>query len=225
MNTNVRWSLLVLLFASFASVACARDEQNDFAAKVKAKAERTAEWTKEKCAKIKEEFLSSTEQGRVKWQKFTDEARELADTKLGTHFSRKEAKLDDKELIELKVPFEVAEGQKPTGTEPVVRTAAIIKEEVIIGGEKVTMHSTDLPQDADWFAWLDTEEGKMFAVGAIAVITIAGVTYVLYKNRVPQRIYGYAVKNPMKAAVSAACIVGLALYLAKDKICLPNIVQ
>lgn len=224
MNTHVRSLLLVLLFASFASVACASDDQNEFTAKVRAKAERTAEWTKEKCAKIKEELASSTAQGKVIWQKFTDEAREFTDTKLGTHFSRKEAKINEKELIELKVPFEVVEGQKPTGAEPIKRTNTIT-EEVVIGGEKVTMHSTDLPQDAAWYAWLETEEGKMFAVGAIAVITVAGVTYVLYKNQVPQRIYGYAVNNPLKAAVSAACIVGLALYLAKDKICLPSFVQ
>lgn len=100
-----------------------------------------------------------------------------------------------------------------------------------VDGQQGQEISTDLKNDRSWFQWLQTPEGKKYGIGAIAVITVLGVTYVLYKNRVPQRIYGYAVRNPIKSLVSTACVLGIAAFVAhqqgvtldaiKDKICFP----
>ena len=120
-----------------------------------------------------------------------------------------------------------------TVTEPVLRDGSVITDNPETDS-KVDDNSempTDLKNDASWIQWLQTPEGKKYGLGAIAVITVLGVTYVLYKNHVPQRIYGYVVKNPIKSAVTTACIMGIAALVAhqqgitldvlKDKLCFP----
>ncbi|MGE0010297.1 MAG: hypothetical protein AB7F19_07240 [Candidatus Babeliales bacterium] len=239
-----RLSLLVFSFASIVIFSNADDAANssNFGEKVKEQAKRGVEWTKEQCRVASEEIKKTAANGTAKWRAFTDEARAVANDRLGTNFTRKREENNPKPGrvqiaqqspadIELAVPFEIKEGQKPTGSQPIVRGGRVLSEEVEISGEKVNILSTDLPNDASWFAWLETEEGKKFALGAIAVVTICGVTYLLYKNRVPQRIYGYVVKNPIRSLVSTACVLGVVAYIAqqrgitvnsvKDCFCLP----
>lgn len=83
--------------------------------------------------------------------------------------------------------------------------------------ESIQELSTDLENNTTWIQWLQTQEGRKYGIGAIAVVTILGVTYVLYKNRVPQRIYGYVANNPIKTVVSTACVLGIAAFVAHQQ--------
>ncbi len=130
---------------------------------------------------------------------------------------------------------QASETTVPTDMQQVDAQQAVPSDETLalqkVDDQRDQEISTDLKNDTSWLQWLQTPEGKKYGIGAIAVITVLGVTYVLYKNRVPQRIYGYVVKNPIKSLVSTACVLGIAAFVAhqqgvtldaiKDKICFP----
>lgn len=240
MNRSIfsRSTVLALVFSCIASIAFADDtsNKNKFTETAKQKAKQGVEWTAKKCEALKQEWQEAVARGKVKGHEFFDGARGRIDKAFSKHDENNPQPTrpvieEPTDVLELKVPFEVPAHAKPTGSEPIKRGGAVVTQEVI-GGETVEMTSIDLSQDLSWLEWLSTEEGRKYGIGAIGVITVVGVTYVLYRNRVPQRIYRYVAQNPVKSLVTTACVLCFAAYVAhangvtpesiKDKFSVPT---
>ncbi len=236
-------AILAIVFLGCALTVRADNENNNFTEQVKEAAKRGGEWIKEKHKAAGESVKSSLESGSAKWDAFTGEVKEtwqkgkqkgaefmektrqLSDERLGTKFAQKSnlgergrvagEQPKESDLIKLEVPWD-ADKTKLTGQEPILRGGPIVTTEEI-GGEKVEVTSVDLKDDSSSFEWLSSSEAKLYGAGAIAIITVAGISYVLYKNRVPQRIYGYVAKNPVKSVITTACVLGIAAFVAHQQ--------
>lgn len=209
-----RSAFLVILFSCSASMVRADNDSNSFTEQVKEAAKRSGEWIKEKREAIRE------------WRKETwQKGKALSDERFGTSFTQKSDMAErgrkvveqpkESDLPKLEVPWNPDE-TKLTGQEPIKRGGPVVTTEEI-GGEPVEMTSIDLQDSSSSFEWLSSDEAKLYGAGALAIITIAGVSYVLYKNGVPQRIYGYVAKNPVKSAITAACVLGIAAFVAHQQ--------
>lgn len=244
--------VLAIVVLCSASMMRADNDSNNFAEQVKEKAKRGIEWSKEKYKAAGEGVKSSLDafsqecketwqNGKQKGSAFMNNARQLADERFGTNFSKNDDLIKhgrtagkqptDAELAplgELKAPSEAEVDSKVEVTllevtsapaEPIVENnngvPANFTQATSVG--KPTDVEVGLANDQSWIQWLQTPEGKKYGIGAIGVITVLGVTYVLYKNRVPQRVYGYVAVHPVKSAITTACVLGIAAFVAHQR--------
>lgn len=224
-------TFLVLVFA--VSFAQANDEPKTIADQAKQKTKDALHWYIERTEAMKKEWQDAYARGKVKAQVIAQEVRDRAqaawqNTQATDAKNASIKPSSSSEVCDTQLPHDIS-AEAITPAEPVSRTVITITEKEIDGIKQVT--SIEVQEQASWIAWLKTDEGQRFGKGALAVITIAGVTYVLYKNRVPQRIYGYVVHNPVESFILGACAAALAAYVAKvnnftldsvkDALCVP----
>ncbi len=196
----------VIVLSSLLSITHANDDQKKLtlteaaeqfleAAKekvgeVKGKAGQAVEWTAEQCAELKEKAEQATDWTVEQCVQLKEKGSKLK-KKAGEAFSILRAE---------------EKGSASTGSDS--DNSAVSTE--IDKGNDIKMAPELTAEQNPLVEWLTSDQAKLYGKGALALLTIGGITYVLFKNRVPQRITRSVTKTPLRAVLTTACLIGIA---------------
>lgn len=194
---------------------------------VKKRAHGAVEWTAKQCGEAKVKMQEGCEHVATRGKQFASEINEV----VGKHFGAKRVRAHDgdapqpyrrpfdepqeHEMVELELPDGFGEDAQPIGEQATTRASQLEGADLFL--EQAEIVPEDLAQESSFFEWLSSDQAKLYGKGALALVTIGGITYVLYKNRVPQRITRAATKTPFRAFITTVCLCGAALYYAQQQ--------